>query len=154
MGEEVQDQLVKLLESRKKTISAFTVCWFGGEPLMAFSVVERLSKKFIEVCEESDIAYNASMITYGYLLTTDILGRMKGLKLSSLQVTVDGMKEVHDSRRTLADGGATFDRIMQNLRDGYDLMPPISLRVNVDKNNIGAGEGISGFYKSITCLIR
>lgn len=32
----------------------FDVTWYGGEPLLAFSVVEHLSKGFLALCNEFD----------------------------------------------------------------------------------------------------
>jgi len=142
MSQEVQDKLVELLESRKGFIKSFGVTWYGGEPLMAFDVVESLSKRFIEICSENEISYSADMISNGYLLNRDILTRMQGLSISWIQITIDGLPEVHNKNRPLAGGGETFDKILNNLKDGYDFLPPIALRINIDKNNISAGENI------------
>jgi len=154
MSQEVQDKLVELLESRKGLISSFGVSWYGGEPLMAFDVVESLSKRFMEVCEASNIRYSANMITNGYLLNHEILSRIQDLNISSIQVTIDGLPEVHNQNRPLVGGGETFDTILNNLKDGYDLLPPIALRINIDKNNIPAGEKIWTIYiweQVLTC---
>ena len=142
MSQEVQDKLVELLESRKDLISSFGVTWYGGEPLMAFDVMESLSRRFIEICKENNIMYQTNMITNGYLLSREVLARMQDLCLSHIQVTIDGLPEVHNQNRPLVGGGDTFDTIINNLKDGYDLLPPVALRINIDKNNISAGENI------------
>jgi len=142
MSEEVQDKLIKMLESYKKVISSFTVVWYGGEPLMAFDVVKKLSKKFIEICDENSITYNASMVTNGYLLSRDILKQLPELKISSVQITIDGLPDVHNRMRPHVDGGETFDVIMNNLINGYDLLPHVALRINVDKSNTTVGKEI------------
>jgi len=147
MSQEVQDKIVELLESRKKLISSFSVTWFGGEPLMNFDAVESLSRRFIEICNENEITYSAGMITNGYLLTADVLSRIKDINITFLQVTVDGLPEVHDLKRPLACSGGTFDTIMENLKNGKDLLPSVALRINVDKNNVESGQQIYQFLQ-------
>jgi len=145
MSQEVEDKILDMLNKRKKLISSFFVTWYGGEPLMAFDTVERLSKKFIEICEENEISYSSHMITNGYLLTRDILERIAHLKIKNLQITIDGLPEIHNKNRPLVGGGDTFDTIMNNLKNGYDLLPQVSLRINIDKDNMSAGEDVYKF---------
>ncbi|MCL2289169.1 MAG: SPASM domain-containing protein [Bacteroidetes bacterium] len=144
---EVQDRLVKMLDARKGLISSFSVVWYGGEPLMAFDVVESLSSRFIEICENSGIHYNAVMVSNGYMLNVNVLSRMKKLKISMIQVTVDGLPEVHDKMRPLKSGNPTFETIMSNLKNNYDILPSVALRINIDKDNILAGENIYKFLQ-------
>jgi len=142
MTVETQDKLVEILESRKGLISHFSVTWYGGEPLMAFDIVESLSKRFIAICKENKIQYHASMISNGYMLDRHILKRMEHLDISVLQITIDGLPELHNKMRPLKGGGDTFETILDNLKNGFDLLPPVSLRINIDKDNTHAGEEI------------
>jgi uncharacterized protein len=152
MTQEVQDKIVEMLESRKKAISYFSVAWYGGEPLMAFEIVESLSKRFIEICKENDITYSAFMISNGYLLSHDILIKLPELEIKSMQITIDGNEDVHNRNRPLVDGGKTYDTIMKNLINNYDIIPKISLRINVDKSNVDAGRDIYQLLKENSML--
>lgn len=58
-----------------------------------------------------NLDYQADRITNGYLLTEKVVAMLPSLSISSLQITIDGMKAVHDSRRCLKLGAPTFDRI-------------------------------------------
>lgn len=147
MTEDTQDRIVELLHSKIGTITNVNVTWYGGEPLMAFDAVERLSAKLIAICEENKISYFANMITNGYLLTRDKIERFNDLKITSLQVTIDGMGETHNQRRPFVDGQPTFDVIMQNLKDNIDIIPSVSLRINVDKINLSSGEKVLEYLK-------
>ena len=135
MTPETEDAIVKLVESRAKSIEMLSITWYGGEPLMAVGVIESLSKRFIEICEERNITYKASMVTNGYFLTRENIELIKSLKVTSVQVTIDGNREMHDSMRFLGDGGGTFDIIMDNLSENKDILPMIDLRMNINKNN-------------------
>lgn len=64
---------------------------------------------------------------------------MGKIGVTSVQITLDGLKETHDQRRPLVNGKGTFSTILENLdryfsgdyRDHF----LIALRVNVDKRN-------------------
>lgn len=143
MTQETEDAIIKLVERQIKTIASLRITWYGGEPLMHMGAIERLSEKFIALCENNDVAYSANIITNGYLLTKEIAQRMNALKIANMQITLDGDKQMHDQRRPLTDGSGTFDTIINNLETYKDLLPMVSLRINTDKTNIDAGKKIA-----------
>ena len=120
MTQKVQDKLVDILESKIKSIRSFSVCWFGGEPLLAFDIVESLSNRFIKICKDNDVTYFSNMVTNGYLLTKYIIKRLNDVNCSSLQITIDGNPDIHNKRRPLASGDATYETIINNLKNGCD----------------------------------
>jgi len=138
MTEEVEEAIIKFAEGHMKTIGALSISWYGGEPLMNLESIKRLSDKFITMCEENDVNYNASMVTNGYLLTRETVQLLNELKIMSLQVTLDGCEEVHNKRRPHVDGSGTFSTIINNLTESKDILPRVSLRINVDKENVDA----------------
>ncbi|MEO0181755.1 MAG: radical SAM protein [candidate division WOR-3 bacterium] len=135
MSKEVQDKLVEFAKERLEGSKSFQVTWYGGEPLLAFDVIENLSERFIEYCDEKGIDYSAFIVTNGYLLTPDKAKRLADLRVSGAQITLDGPPEVHDKRRVLANGGPTFWRIMENLKSALGFIPNITIRINVDREN-------------------
>ena len=106
MTDEVEDKLVKFISSNEQA-KQLTVTWFGGEPLLEFKRIVSLTKKM----QALNLDYQADMITNGYLLTEKVVAMLPSLSISSLQITINGMKAVHDSRRCLKLGAPTFDRI-------------------------------------------
>jgi uncharacterized protein len=62
-------------------------------------------------------------------------------------VTIDGTPDVHNRRRPLVDGGETFDTIFNNLKESYDILPTVALRINVDRNNIDSGKYVYEYLK-------
>lgn len=133
MTEEIEDKIIEYIQQYDK-IEELCVTWFGGEPLLAFRRVESLSRKFINL----GINYRSGMITNGYLLNERITRKLNALKINSLQITLDGLANTHDTRRFLKNGGPTFDKIICNI----DLVSRISpqtkiyIRVNIDKSNM------------------
>ena len=137
MSTKTQDDVIsltgRLIElSNAKSLS---VSWFGGEPLLAPEIISSLSKRLIAICEERNIKYNAGIITNGYLLDQKIADMLEAAKVTSAQITLDGIGDAHDATRHLAGGGPTFDRITWNLRN-LKLPFRVSIRHNVHIDNI------------------
>lgn len=132
MTDEVEDQIIHYVESCKdaKTID---VTWFGGEPLLAFKRIKSLTNRF----KNTGMEYTAKIITNGYLLTDDVVKEFNSLSIKFVQVTIDGMPELHDKRRCLKSGKPTFNRIISNIDNMQSKYPQInvSIRVNVDESN-------------------
>lgn len=136
MTTDIQDKLVSFIEESISNITCLSVTWYGGEPLLAFDVIECLSKKLIDLCDTNNVKYNASIITNGYLLDSLVAEKMNQLKIETMQITLDGSREIHDRRRPLKGGGKTFDIIVENIRrikNSYN--GEIIIRINIDKSN-------------------
>ncbi len=132
MTDEVEDAIIDYVK-KSNLAKVISVTWFGGEPLLAFDRVKSLSKRLMAL----DKKYDAGMITNGYLLTENIASQFADLRITHIQITVDGLRETHDSRRFLAGGGPTFDRILGNIIKCQEVAPKtrIALRVNIDPSN-------------------
>lgn len=57
MGEETIENVLKFAETQLEGVDQLVVSWFGGEPLLALSVIERIASKLIEICKEKSIQY-------------------------------------------------------------------------------------------------
>jgi len=147
MSADVKDAIIKLVEQHAKTISNLSVTWFGGEPLMNLDMVKKISDRLINLCEKENIVYRSNMVTNGYLLTRETVQLLNELKISSLQITLDGCENVHDMRRPLSDGSPTFETIIHNLETCIDILPHVSLRVNIDKHNVASGREVWNILK-------
>ena len=136
MSAEVQDDIVALAERmiEASNIDSISVTWFGGEPLLAPDVIESLSERLIALAEEHGGSYSAGIITNGYLLTQETVDLLERVKVTSAQVTIDGMGDAHDATRHLAGGGPTFERIVGNLRD-IKIPFKVNIRHNVHEDN-------------------
>ncbi len=139
MNNPVQAAVLRLVDDQIPKIDQLTVTWFGGEPLVGKRVINRLSKAFIERCDQAQIGYDASIVTNGYLLTEDACQELRDAKVASAQVTIDGPPEVHDRMRPLVNGLGTFWQIVKNLHHAVKYMS-VNVRVNIDTKNVGETE--------------
>lgn len=141
MTDETADKLVRFVEEKAGSIGRLDVTWYGGEPLLEYQRVRELSERFMKICEEHEVLYNAGIVTNGYLLTEERLKNLIKHKVTSIQITLDGTKETHDSRRYLKNHSGTFDKIISNLLSFEELaksekkFPHLSVRMNVDRAN-------------------
>lgn len=139
MSRAVERRLAKWVETKVKTSQSLTVGWFGGEPLLAWNCIRRLSHGFRTACKQYDVKYAASLTSNGYLLDTRIVDQLDELGITGVQVTIDGPKEIHDRRRPLKSGKGNFEVLVRNLEYlvNSDLNVAVWVRVNCDSENIG-----------------
>jgi len=141
LDDETVGLLLEVLDEQLPTITTFHVTWFGGEPLLGADRLYELSEGFIRRCDDAGVAYDASIVTNGYLLTPEVARRLSDYRVSGAQITLDGPAETHDLMRPLRNGRGTFDTILDNVVACADLLP-ISIRVNLDTRNASAYEGL------------
>ncbi len=128
------NRLISFIKSYQD-VRHLSIAWYGGEPLLAFEVICDLMEKINDL----DLVFEGSgLITNGYLLDSEKISRLNNLKINSVQITLDGPEEVHDTRRFLSGGGPTFRRIMENvdtlMNSSYEGV--CTIRVNIDKHNL------------------
>lgn len=109
MTDKVEDEIIAFVKKRT-SLTNLNVMWFGGEPLLAFDRIVSLSKRMLGL----GLGYKAGMITNGYLLTPDKASQFEDLKISFVQITIDGSEKTHDSRRYRKDGSGTYQTILSN----------------------------------------
>ncbi|MCJ7509108.1 MAG: SPASM domain-containing protein [candidate division Zixibacteria bacterium] len=136
MTPEVQNGLVEVVKSMLPQGTLLGITWYGGEPLLGLEVMESLTKRFKEICEEKKAKYSAGIITNGYLLMPEVVNKLTHLGISFAQVTIDGPEEIHNQRRPLVNKGPTYQTIMENLKSIPEDIPfSLAIRVNVDDRN-------------------
>lgn len=145
------ENVIKFIEERIKDIERIHISWFGGEPLLAMPIIERISERIINICDKSNVAYSAGIVTNGYFYTKDVAKKLKELKVDSVQITLDGSEEVHNRRRPLINGEATYSKITKNLVDTYKIIP-VNLRINVDRDCVDTINEIMTYLRNNNLL--
>jgi len=114
--------------NRKKYITVF-----GGEPLLNSPKQKDLIGYLLENAKSAGL--EVCFVTNGYSLEEymDILSKAS---VREIQVTLDGIGNVHDKRRFLKGGGPTFEKIVRGIDACLTNNLPVNLRMVVDKENI------------------
>ena len=152
MNKETQAALMKFVESRLDVAKNFSVTWYGGEPLLAKEIVYNLSEKFLELCKKNSIEYDAFIVTNASLMEDSDIENFKKYKILGAQITIDGPKEIHDSRRRSIKNESTFDKLIDRVNALLNNDLKVIVRINVDKENINSVEKLlETLRQKITC---
>lgn len=138
MEEHIREVTYDFVESylEKNGCKTFHTTWYGGEPLLELDIIYEMSERFIKICDNKKVKYTASIVTNGVLLEKDVAKKLReDCNVLRAQITIDGLPEYHNKRRILIDGRDSFGIIVENIENCKNLMD-ITVRVNVDKNNI------------------
>ncbi len=129
---ETVDAFFKYVDNEFRTRKKY-ITIFGGEPLLSGEkyrselamIIERASAKNIDL----------AIVTNGYNLI-DYMDILSKGSIREIQVTLDGTKSVHDSRRYMKNKGETFDRIVEGIDESLKRGFSINLRMVTDKDNV------------------
>ncbi|WP_417141885.1 radical SAM protein [Phocaeicola coprocola] len=135
MTNQTVDNLISFIKGFGDAKS-LTLTWYGGEPLLAIPVIEKILNRI--TTEVSAKILKHSIITNGYLFDNKAIELFKKYPLDSIQITLDGIKDRHNSLRALKSNNApTYDNILNNIDNIVNKLPntELHIRVNIDKNN-------------------
>ena len=107
VGKQALDFLVANSGSRKN----LEVDFFGGEPLMNFSVVKQLVEYARSIEKEKGKNFRFTLTTNGVLIDDDVI-EFSNREMSNVVLSLDGRKEVHDRFRVDYQGRGSWDYIV------------------------------------------
>lgn len=113
---------------------------FGGEPLLPGEAARERVGAFLDRAAAAGL--EVAVVTNGHTLR-DYLDTLSRVRVREIQVTLDGPPEVHDARRALAGGRATFDAIASGIDAALAAGHVINLRSVVDRRNLSSLPGLA-----------
>jgi len=122
---------------RKKYVTVF-----GGEPLL----LTPRSREYLEllVAGTAERKLDLAVVTNGYNVE-EYLELLTQTSIREIQITLDGIEDVHDHRRYLAGGQPTFHRIVAGIDACLARGVAVNLRVVVDKDNLAKLPELASF---------
>lgn len=136
MGSEIYANLKNAIaaEIDYKGYKSVTFSFFGGEPMLEYVEIVRFMEEMQQIGKEKNVHIDGSMTTNGYDLTIDKFEKLVNLHVYDFQITVDGFQQTHDKNRFLVGGGATWQKIIENLKlaKASKLNFRITIRTNID----------------------
>jgi uncharacterized protein len=124
MSQETAQQLVQTLI--RDQISAgmdIALTFYGGEPLLSENLIRDISVPLLDAAKKHKINYRFTLVTNGTLLNREMAQRLIPLGLKGAKFTLDGPREIHDRQRPYASGAGSFDTIVDNIADIWDIVP-------------------------------
>lgn len=110
-----------------------TIHWFGGEPLLASQIIDRISRHLFE----SNIRFASKITTNGYFLTPDVVEKaLSYWNIEYVQVTIDDIGEKYNAIKNYKNSAENpFEIVMDNV--DYALKKGLIVRVrnNYDPEN-------------------
>ena len=122
-----------ILQKRKIESNRPLIYLFGGEPLLQGKRYSEIIQYILSQTYQKD--FRTGIITNGSNLAY-YAETLKRFKVEFVQVTLDGLKHIHDQRRKYVNGRGTFDDILHGIESIIDSDIRIFIRVNLDYQNI------------------
>ena len=139
LSDEAISNIKAFVEAKCPTLKKLRVVWFGGEPLLGIPQIRELSAYFIGLSEKYGFSYCSDITTNGFALTEKNRSILfNECRIHWYYITLDGIADIHDQRRPLANGKGTFDVVWSNLIQLVGIGASVLVRVTVDKTNIGS----------------
>lgn len=138
--EKIKKHILYMIEEEK--VTGINLDWFGGEPLMYFDeVIYPIAKFTLNLVKKHKLPFQHQATTNGYLITPEMVKKMKELNFKSLQITIDGDEKRHNTIRNV-NGKPSFKRIMENISLLCEQIPDlrIILRLNYDEKTLLSGD--------------
>lgn len=141
LSAQVIDAFFSFLDTRLKGREKY-ITLFGGEPFLPGKSYKASLEYFFEGCAREQI--ELAVVTNGYHLN-EYFDLLKKVSVREIQITLDGLEKLHDSRRPHKGGLPSFRRIVENtdqaLKRGYT----VNLRVVADRENLSELPALARF---------
>ena len=113
------------------------VIFYGGEPLVNYSVLIHVAEKLISLKSSEKCLKNLemSMVTNGLLLDDEKIIKLKELGVG-VAISVDGFTEKENDMRVDRNGNVIFERILEKITRCRELGVSISLSVTLSEETI------------------
>ncbi len=134
--QQVGNFIGNLLAARPEHLRRINVSWAGGEPLADIPTFTSLAEEIFNKTESLGALYwGNGLVTNGTLLEEKLLNQLivQPFKIRLIQLTLDGPRALHDSRRIALTKKPTFDLICGKMALAKQYVD-IHVRVHVDAN--------------------
>ena len=134
MRKNTADAVIEFIKKTARKDTNVLIQWFGGEPLLnkkaIYYIYDRLT--------EDGVKLNTSMITNGYLLDEETIKRFDKMKLSRIQITIDGLPETYNRIKNYRnDDDNPFETVMSNIECLLkNTKTNLTIRTNVTEDNV------------------
>ena len=133
MSEGLAIDAINFLLSNSGQNRDLTICFFGGEPLINFSLI----KKIVTYCRKKETEtkkFSFTMTSNGTILNNEIETYLQNNKIH-LQISIDGNQEEHDKNRLFSDNSGTYETVIKNT-ESMRKNSCVSARATITNSNL------------------
>lgn len=113
------------------SLEDFQISWFGGEPMLYFDkVIKPIVKHAFDKCQDHGIEFNSDFTTNGYLVREEMIPFFQEYNINLFQITLDGVREKHNTVRFTAGEKGTYDKIIENIKRLVRAGLSVGVRIN------------------------
>ncbi len=133
MSRKTADDVVEYIKSSKSE-GGISIRWFGGEPLMGETAIDRIC----EGLERSGVEFRSDIITNASLLDPQLALKMREKwKVEHAQVTLDGRRTEYLRRKAYVPGfEGAWERVIAGIHLLAENKIRVNIRLNADNDNI------------------
>ncbi|SMP54425.1 radical SAM/SPASM domain-containing protein [Noviherbaspirillum suwonense] len=137
---------VDLLFEDIKAGENVNLAFLGGEPLFNRVVIQAVTKYAANLAEKRGVKAGFSLTTNGTLLNDNDASFFEEYGFA-VTISLDGLKEEHDKRRTFKNGKGSFDQIIKRVEPLLSLQNrmQVSVRATVCPGNTRLKEAVNNF---------
>lgn len=110
--------------------------WFGGEPLLVTDLIEKIALEILEFCKKNSIEVNSNIVTNASKIDERSIDFFRRINISKVNITLDGMRDEYEKRKSFVDGKPYFDHIISSIQMLINHGIKVTVRINVDINNV------------------
>ena len=121
-------------------LKSFRITWSGGEPLLAYKQIANLNRNIGKICENNGTKFYSTLATNATLITKDVIEDLMTSGIYSVQITLDGSKEIHNRNRISPTYMETYDDILGNIKKLNECCPAVKIliRLHVSHTSIAS----------------
>ncbi len=148
MDEKTVEKTISFLLASRRKDTTLHLKWFGGEPLLASRVIDRICAGL----ENGKVPFTSVMTTNGSLITDAAAQRMAGSwHMKSVKVSMDCAGEEYFRRKNYYHYDDTYRRVMENVNRLMKRGIRVNIRCNVDEENM---DDIPEFLADLSRIIE
>lgn len=135
MSDETAEKTIAFLKDFFAPFKEVSIAWFGGEPLLRFDIIEKISKEIIPFLESKKISYSSNIITNATLLDKGMIEKLNDYHINKIQITIDGFEGMHDDRKNYSNPDCSYSKIISKIKLLSESNINTLVRFNVDRKN-------------------
>lgn len=123
MTDETAGRLIDFIKSNfTPDMKNINLDFYGGEPLLSLELIKSISSEMKSFTESRGALYTFTLVTNGSLFKRTVAEDLASLGLKSIKTTIDGPPEIHNTSRPFKSGAGSFDTIIKNIKDTWDIV--------------------------------